>query len=189
MIIILNGPPGCGKDTLGELIHRQAGMVKVNFKSPMWEIAKASLGEVTYNKFCQLYDNRDTKEAPQDFLGGFSPREFFIHISERWCKPVFGDEYFGERFLSTVRAMDTYDFIVTDGGFPKELEPTLKAHLRVVVVRLHREGFTFKGDSRDYYRDDAFNHLPPLLRPKFLDIELISGDPQGAVDKILGAVK
>lgn len=191
MIIVLNGPPGSGKDTIGKLLAEHCYELG-SFKVPMWEIAKASLGDEQYDWFVKDYNNRETKEQPQEYLGGLSPRQFFIHISEVWCKPVFGHEYFGERMLGAIRQFESqskYDVAITDGGFASELLPLLRAHRRVLIVRMHRKGFSFAGDSRDYFRDDAYDHLPSLLRPKFLDIELVDGDPEGAVSSILKAVK
>lgn len=188
MIIILNGPPGVGKDTIGNLLAKKTRWQPLSFKTPMWDLAKAALGQVTYEKFCAHYNDRDTKEAPQDYLGGFSPREFFIHISERWCKPVFGDEYFGERLLRDAQSCRT-NVIVTDGGFPKEVIPMLQLGMQVLIVRLHREGYSFAGDSRDYIRDDAYDSLPSVKRPTFLDIEVKEGIPEDAAWKIFEAAE
>ncbi|QHJ79437.1 MAG: hypothetical protein [Caudoviricetes sp.] len=181
-IVVLNAPPSAGKDTLAPLIKdiamTMAGVdaTLLSFKSPMWDIAYAVLGEKKFNDFKALYDNRDTKEVPCDFLGGFSPRQFFIHISEKWCKPVFGDEYFGDRLRDS--AISANGAVVTDGGFPDELLPVIYAGFKVMIVRIHRKGCTYAGDSRNYIRDDAYDSLPRALRPTFYDVHVVEGKPE-----------
>lgn len=187
MIVILNAPAGSGKDTIGDILRDWYGYKTLSFKKPMFDIAKAILGEDTYVKFLELYNDRDTKEVATDICAGWSPRNFFIHISEKICKPMFGEQYFGERFMEQV-GDDTV--VVTDGGFPQEVLPLVDAGHLVVIVRLHREGYTFEGDSRRYLNEEDFASLPQLLRPTFLDVELINGYPREAAkviaDKIRG---
>lgn len=177
MIVILNGPAGSGKDTIGGILGQVHGWGVESFKAPMWEVAKATLGESLFRKFEQDYASREYKEKPLAYLGGISPRQFFIRISEEWCKPTFGQRYFGNRMADTLLSYPGAK-VITDGGFPAEVEPLAEVGLHVVIVRLHREGFDFDGDSRSYIRDDAFLHIAPLLRPHFLDIELVEGKPE-----------
>lgn len=90
MIIVLNAPPGAGKDTIAKRMAEASKVFKLaSMKEPMWDIAKAVLGS-KYDEFVSLYNDRETKEKSCEFLGGLSPRQFFIHISEQWCKPLFG---------------------------------------------------------------------------------------------------
>lgn len=189
MIVILNGPAGCGKDTLAGLLHDCCNIEVLSFKAPMFEMAEASLGSY-YTEFLSRYNNRETKESPLQALGGFSPRAFFIHISEVWCKPVFGDDYFGKRLLASAKSAGCTS-VVSDGGFPSEVVPLITAGEKVVIVRLHRKGFTFDGDSRNYVNEDNFKEYPKALLPTFIDFE-VEGRPEqsaGKLIKILGLDK
>ncbi|MGL5456724.1 MAG: hypothetical protein ACRDB3_17785 [Citrobacter telavivensis] len=183
MIIVLNGPPGCGKDTIAKHMAMASPVFKVaSMKEPMWDIAKATLGKM-YPRFLELYNNRETKEVGQDFLGGLSPRKFFIHISEQWCKPLFGVTYFGERMLSTVNVLSPAEVVLSDGGFADELRPALAAGKVIMVVRLHRSQYSFAGDSRDYLKESDFDDNGIW----FVDLYLKDGDINGAVEEVIAA--
>ena len=92
-VIILNGPAGCGKDTLARALV-EMGFAKgvASFKNPMFNIAMAALGQDAYREFLDGYDDRARKEKPEGFLNGLSRRQFMIAISEQFIKQVFGDD-------------------------------------------------------------------------------------------------
>lgn len=180
-IIILNAPPGAGKDTIGALIkdYSPVPLLKMSFKAPMFDIACAMLGKRGYQKFLEIYDDREQKEKPQPFLNGKSPREFMIWISEAVIKPQFGNEYFGWRFAEYANHADI-PVICTDGGFPEEIKPLVRSEHEVVICRLHRSGYTFAGDSRDYINLERYHH-----RIKHKDYVLVDGEPMHTVNQII----
>lgn len=188
MLVILNAPAGAGKDTIGAILESSYGHKLGCFKQPMFDIAKAVLGETLFKVFMELYNDRETKDKPHDLLGGFTCREFMIHISERWVKPVLGEEYFGERMLQSISLFDESVTTVTDGGFPRELFPSLKAGIPVLVFRLRGRG-SFEGDSRRYMRGSDFWELPDHLRPYLYDVLLEDGNPVLAASEIQGLIK
>jgi len=151
-VIIFNGPPGSGKDTLGTMMHdfmHKQGHRKTylqSFKSPLVDIALAVSG-VERAQWNYWYSK--DKEIARDELGGLSCREFLIKISEKTIKPVFGKGYFGARVSKTL--LNGVN-IFTDGGFVEEVEEIINVvgAQNVIIVRLHREGHTFKKDSRNY---------------------------------------
>lgn len=180
-VIILNAPPGAGKDTIGALLEQTARqhVVKMSFKEPMFNIALAMLGKNLYRKFLAAYDDREQKEKPQLFLNGKTPREFMIWISESVIKPQFGNKYFGVLFARKAVEMP-YSIICTDGGFPDEIKPLIGAGLYVHICRLHRDGYTFEGDSRDYI-DLGSNYHYRLAHHDFI---LLDGNPMHTVNQI-----
>ena len=188
MLVILNAPAGAGKDTIGAILESSYGHKMGCFKQPMFDIAKAVLGETLFKVFMELYNDRETKEQPQALLGGLSCRQFMIKISEGWVKPLLGEEYFGERMLQSLSIFDDSVTTVTDGGFPRELFPSLKAGIPVMVFRLRGRG-SFEGDSRDYMQNGDFLDLPYHLRPLIYDIELQDGEPVLAASEIQGPIK
>nr|CAK6596967.1 unknown function [Klebsiella phage vB_Kpn_K2alpha62] len=50
-VIILNGAPGIGKDTIAEIIARKWDYKILSFKSPMFDIARSMLGNIDFRRF------------------------------------------------------------------------------------------------------------------------------------------
>lgn len=184
MIIILNAPPSSGKDTIGDLLEL-TGLQRYSFKKPMFDLAQAVLPEDSFEFFMRDYNDREQKERPQDYLNGMTIREFMIHISESWVKPVFGDSHFGKLAADNIGATGTF---ITDGGFPAEVIPLLNKGQPVVICRLHRKGCSYKGDSRRFLIEEDFNSMPITKKPIFLDVEVVEGYPELAAKTILEKV-
>lgn len=183
MLILLNGPAGSGKDTLAAILMAQGHVQQVmQFKEPMFDIALLASGMHTNPKcWWDRYNDRERKELPWDVLGGMSCREFMIHISEKFIKPVFGEDYFGNQLAIKYFDCDPHvmDVAVSDSGFQSELDALNRAvgPANVMVVRLNREGYTFKGDSRTYVTPQAGNH--------FIEVDLVDGYPSQAIGTIM----
>ncbi len=174
-LIILNGPPGCGKDTIARLFVKQLMHTELRFKGELVRVALliARISEVTWN---ERYNNRALKEAPWDLLGGLTQRQYLIKVSEEWIKPVFGKGYFGKALANEAAALGR-DVVVSDGGFIEEVGAVIAGtDHEIHVVRLHRQGFTYEGDSRSYvYNSGAIEH----------DVALVGGEPDLAVLEIV----
>lgn len=186
-VIILNGPPGCGKDTIAKLMHDYCFVSDLlSFKKPMWKIAEAALGD-KYFDFVDLYNNRETKEKPAPMLNNMSPRDFFIYISEQFVKPCIGKRHFGT--LAAEEISMNYSAVFSDGGFNEEVEALAeyvkggRSH-EIHIVRLHRDGYGFGGDSRDYI---SLGEKYPNV--KHHDIKLVDGLPMVAVGQIVNACR
>lgn len=179
MIIILNGPAGCGKDTLANIL-KQRGWATSEFKHTMFAVAVAMSG-MEEADFMRDYNNREVKEAPQKHLGGMSYRQFMIHISEAVMKPIFGDNVFGLRSAEKciLPAKLGLNIVFSDGGFIDEVRALHNFGYEVVVVRLRREGFSFDGDSREYLYPDFCSSF---------DVQLTDGSPYVAVHDILEGI-
>lgn len=180
-IIILNGPPGCGKDTICALLanHFKPGtyeimQVKQALFDAVYEYYDLTQDQVT--EFHARYDSRDTKEEPWE-LTGLSVRDMMIHVSEGVYKVKYGQDYFGIKAAEQLDESTAHVIAFSDGGFPAEIEK-LCAKGDVFVFRLHGRG-TFDGDSRGYV---DCTHLPVVLAT---DILLVDGLPMQAVGQIL----
>ncbi|GAA4647905.1 hypothetical protein GCM10023116_01670 [Kistimonas scapharcae] len=166
-IILLNGPPRCGKDTLAELFIRCFGAAHASFKKRLIEITLCIYG-VSREQWDQWYED---KEVPRSALDGKSCRGALIYVSEEVVKLKFGDDYFGKAAAqeSLNHLRDGYDYtIFSDSGFPEEAIPlcNLVGPENVMVVRMHRGGTDFSNDSRRYLQP---SDLPEGVR--FMELE------------------
>lgn len=172
--IILNGPPGCGKDAIANSIINITTVEKRQFKDALYEHT-AKHFNVDLDKFIKFASDRELKDSKSlAGLGGRTPRQALIHVSENIYKPRFGSDYFGKveaLKLSELagRLGGSFNVIYPDGGFTDEctaIEPELDL---LIIIRLHRDGFDFLGDSRDYI------NLPDTEARVSIDISLLDG--------------
>lgn len=164
LVVILNGPPGCGKDTIANSwLEKTLGNTEFRphvkaFKEPMYRVAAAALGLPLY-EFMELYNDREWKEHSRPEWDGKSVRDLMIATSENYLKPMFGETCMGKLAVSSIqqRIPSQNDVIVfSDGGFKAEVEE-LGKHFHVQVIQVIREGCDFKGDSRSYIEGSQRN--------------------------------
>jgi len=152
-IILLNGPPGSGKDTLGNHLSRwlDGAPVTYKFAEPLKRGVYVLYG-LDYNLPLDYFEA--TKEEPSPLFNGLSFRQACIQFSEKQVKPFLGEEHFGEMFVRKIIRDNPKIAIVTDSGFISEVNPVVRefGHDNILLVRIHAEkrGKTFKGDSRSY---------------------------------------
>lgn len=190
MIIILNAPPGAGKDTIQLAIADLHEVSQLSFKKPMFAMAKAMLGDLGFAEFMSAYNNRNRKDKPMELLNGLSPRNFMIWLSEDVIKPQFGDKHFGNLLYDDFIMHENdgyYVGVVSDGGFDSETIALIETGVPVRLFRLHREGFTFAGDSRDYVNLPLYANSETYDYKEF-DVQLQEGLPVVAALDILSMV-
>jgi|14BtaG_2_1085337.scaffolds.fasta_scaffold01293_13 hypothetical protein len=155
-VLILNGPPNCGKDTVADRIELQYGWRHRRFKDRLYEIASFRSGCAGLRKYVRLCTDRDLKDKPYDgFTGdfkGLSPRESLIVVSENIVKPCEGADYFGS-FLA--KSIDSDYTVVSDGGFEEEIAPLINLGMDVYIAQLSRHNCSFDGDSRNYVQPEG----------------------------------
>ena len=156
-IICINGAPGSGKDTCGELLSEIYDNVRiVKFAHPLDDIAKRLLnmrdGDFDY------YRNQGKEESLLKWGCKLTMRQLLIKISESLIKPSFGREWFAEQCAMYV--VRTYQegetIVVTDSGFQYEFnwfKNRLKDFAQIRLIHLTRKGCTFDGDSRQVVSD------------------------------------
>ncbi len=156
--IIFNGPPRCGKDTLGRLIgqYLSGPQCMQSFKAELFRCVMNRM-EPAFKELIPLEwwgsDDYDERKDDPDFqipmADGFTgtAREVLIYVSEKRIKPNCGQDYFGKQVAQ--RLQPGYN-IITDGGFAPEVMPILAVADYTIILRLERDGYTFNGDSRRY---------------------------------------
>lgn len=152
-VILLNGPPGSGKDTAADFIVGRFGARKLEFKNALHHLVCEHFG-LDYGAWMRDYDNRALKEMPRADLGDRTPRQAMIHVSEEIVKPRHGNGYFALRTLDRMHHKAIH--VISDCGFGSEVETMAAAFHDVLVIKLVRTGCSFDGDSRNYV--DASRH-------------------------------
>lgn len=164
-IVFFNGPPSSGKDLYARgLVEYMNGVVKGS--AGHYEV-KTQLIDLTcllYSVSREFWDSHYTtegKEIARDRLGGLSQRQALIDVSENLIKPHFGDLYFGDCAVKRVKADGKELASFSDGGFISEIEAFGDefGFESILLVRLHRDGYTFAGDSRSYINDDRIKSV------------------------------
>lgn len=186
--VLLNGPPGSGKDTLaGRLVGSSNLPMKiVKFAAPIKRIVAATYFGGDYEAF-QRFDTFEMKNIPHDRFFGKSCRQVQISTSEDWLKILHGQNVFGDILANDIQeSPGAYEcfHIVSDSGFRAEAEVLINRFNpeNVLLVRIHREGFTYAGDSRNYiYLDD--------LGVRSLDIKNEENKAADAVNAINDFIK
>lgn len=149
-IVFLNGPPRCGKDTAGNILQETAGYRVAKFAEILKERTHALYGKNLPHGF---FEQR--KDEPVGFFLGATPRAAYIAVSERLMKPLHGEDIFGRLLLEHIRpmlALRLTGVAITDSGFAAEAAPIVAwaGTAQCTLIRIHREGCTFAGDSRGY---------------------------------------
>ena len=159
-LVMLNGPPGSGKDFAAQTLV-EADDLSVShhkFAEPLKDMACALL-EI---------DNKTLEMSKKQPIGlyGVTVRQLLIDMSEKWMKPCYGKDIFGkiaaERVSEAMQLSDhfgeePYDlYVFSDCGFADEVKHVIKlfGEKNALLIRLHREGCTYEGDSRSYIELD-----------------------------------
>ena len=146
-IIFLNGPPRSGKDFAAKVL----GGRHLKISRALKEMTHSCLGiidglnrPVAHDFFEKVKDEKVTA------FGQRTPREAYIQMSEGFLKPLYGEGILGRLLLPQLHA-DCL-FVISDSGFRAEAEEIVR-HVgaeHCLLVRIHRDGYTFDGDSRGY---------------------------------------
>lgn len=159
-ILIMNGPAGSGKDEAVRVLVEQRGAFPFSFKRKLIEIT-CSIYDIPVDVWMKSY-TREWKEAPNPQLRGLTPRQALIKVSEEVIKPVYGKTFFGEVEAANILKHQSLMPSVletsacSDGGFAEEVEPLVDAfgQENVYIIKIHRPGHSFEGDSRSWIESD-----------------------------------
>jgi hypothetical protein len=92
------------------------------------------------------------KDSRLPYLFDCTYREAQIAFSEHFAKELFGVTVFGRLAARRIANSVSRMFVCSDSGFVQEAHPLVQqvGAENVLVIRLHRRGCTFDGDSRSY---------------------------------------
>jgi hypothetical protein len=187
-IILLNGPPSSGKDTAAKHIrdwyHGQRDMSdqeqwnnRCALDRMSMPIKRAFAGTMSLpidaDGNCQPWESKKEEVIPEF---GISYRQWQIDFSESFLKK-YDEAIFGTLLSTRIERRFAKGIanlvVIPDCGFKIEIE-TLYANFDpkdILLVRCHRNGFNFVGDSRSYVRAPkgcaVFNPMNAML-PEYL---------------------
>ena len=148
-ILLLNAPPGAGKDHGAKYITKQFMGAKLDkFARVLKERTHALYGFPW--RAWDYYE--DCKDLPNDDFYGKTPRECYIAVSETYFKVQHGDRIFGQILADELDKYDWELIAISDSGFMEEAEVLIEKYgdANVVLARIFREDCDFSKDSRDY---------------------------------------
>lgn len=172
-VVFLNGPPGCGKDTIADMLYSSMNARPMKFKAKLDELI-CCIHDISPQSL-RDFSTREEKDEPQLALGGMSYRQLAIETSENFIKPTYGADYFGKRLWHKIQSVPTYEriIVVSDCGFYAEVEYILSniKHSNALMLRIQRDGCNYSNDSRGYVdipyikcRDVQNNDTKAILR-------------------------
>jgi hypothetical protein len=181
-IILVNGAPFSGKDTLvRQLLKTESNAEFMRFKNPLYrrfaEKFKLSFDDVV--TIC----SGPGKDLPHSAIDGKIPRQELIFISEHEIKVRLGRHGVSQLVIDEILETDkfyTKTFIFPDSGFPEErdfLQRVLKHYglTKLTVLRIVRDGcdYASKTDSRSYLEN------PDLIIDNNTDESHLAEDQRG----------
>lgn len=152
-VVGLSGPPRSGKDSIGavlvQLLMEKHPILACQraLSMPMRKTIYAMIG-----KDYTLEHYETSKDKPRPELGGISIRQAMIKLSEEWVKPTYGHGFWAASMLNTLPMDRARVVVITDMGFPSEVEVLEQAFgaEHCVWGNIVRPGCTFEGDSRSH---------------------------------------
>ncbi len=154
-VILLNGPPGSGKD-LGAWIIRTRILLNcshMKFAQPLKEATHALFG-LSRSQVKMMEENKDTILP---FTSPYTPRQLYISMSEEYVKPTLGTGFFGTAALNQMKRFANPHIVVSDCGFDEEVKEFVSEHPKgpVFLIELSRPDCSFIHDSRNYLFSDV----------------------------------
>lgn len=158
-ILLVNGPPRSGKDTVADLVFQiTKSSRKMKFASPLKKAVHASFSLMVPEDHFEL-----VKEQPRDEFYGLTPRQAYINHSEKYMKPLYGKDIYGRLMLRQLEPFSQKHgpkfIVIADCGFQEEVDTVCRKH-PCLLFRMHREGCDFSNDSRGYIRHENMIDVP-----------------------------
>jgi len=147
-LVLLNGPPRCGKDTLVQQLVPYLKFSHLKFAAPIKRMVAGLLNvDMRYIE--------EFKEMPVKTLRDETIRYTLIRLSEEFMKPRYGNDIFGSLLWQEAKNAANKLVVVSDCGFVSEVNRVVASagKANCLIVRIHRAGTDFSGDSRSYLPD------------------------------------
>ncbi len=158
-IVILNGPPRCGKDTAAIAVTKSlkdCGCVHMKISQPLKDIARGVFG----------LSNKQLEATKFSVLSGHpcSYVDAQIQIYQHLSK-IFGASWLGKALVHKINATEFPYIVLSDGGRPADITPLLLEYgpKNLMIIQIMREGCSFSGDIRSYISASADVQIKPII--------------------------
>src|SRR6478609_8002249 len=142
-VVLFNGPPGAGKDTMVSELVPYLNFQHMKFAAPIKRMA-AGLLDMSSGVL------ERSKDLQNKLLNNTTLREMLIGLSEEFLKPRYGEDIFGRLAVEEAQQSSYSLLLFSDCGFTPEVQHVIRAvgHRNCLLIRLHRAGKTYDNDSR-----------------------------------------
>ena len=146
-IILLNGLPRAGKDTVADFIVDNFNYTKKSFASPMKRIISNTFG-ISLGELEEMKNNTDEfgveikvypNNQPQQVIQYTNFREILQKFGTEGMKPEFGDAVWSDLLYNSIIKADTDLFVVADYRFMCEYQPQDGVEIIRILVKDKRE--------------------------------------------------
>lgn len=147
-IILLNAPPRAGKDTAAIYIADKYYFTHLKFAGILKQRTHSLYG--FNDQPIDFYE--DCKDTPHDDFLGLTPRQAYINVSEKYFKPIHGQDVFGHFLKKEILSSSSNYFIISDSGFWNEAQVLIDTFGvdNVYLIRIAKNNCSFDNDSRSY---------------------------------------
>jgi len=190
-IIFLNGPAGSGKDSIGNFLVPKLNKASIyKFATPIKK-AVAAMFNLSPEEYQFYFETPEGKNNPSPRFFNKTPRQWLISFSEDFAKVHGGTAVFGKLMANNLtpafRNNMVNNVVITDSGFKPEADALIdvfRDECEFFLIRIHRNGFKFDGDSRGYIyleKDYSFIHTVDIINEE--------GRIEHAVNKITSEIE
>lgn len=161
-VMILNGPPRCGKDTGAIAVEKHFGSdicKHLKVSQPLKDYVTDVLGT-------PAYELEKTKDVIVKGMNS-SYRDLQIHVYHQLSQ-VFGTDWLGKVLINKMKVYEQSYFILSDVGRNDDILPLLR-HIPpsdILIVQIMREGCSFTGDIRSYVSGVSGVQIKPTINKK-----------------------
>lgn len=178
IIVLINGPPQCGKDTIANellMLNMDSARKVIKFADPIREAMQVMFPVEAQDieKFKEIPFSPYTELPNDEPYPIFTGRDLMIDFSEDYVKPHLGKDWFGihaaKRAIAWLNGTSTGTglVVVSDCGFVEEAKAFVheirkadredRPPAYVALWRVHRPGYSFMSDSRNWVADVGEN--------------------------------
>lgn len=167
-IIILNGPPRCGKDTAAIAVTKnlkEYGCVHMKISQPLKDIARGVFG----------LPNNQLEATKFTVIAGHPCSYVDAQIQTyQYLSKVYGADWLGQALVNKINATEFPYIVLSDGGRPADINPLIREYgpRNLMIIQIMREGCSFSGDIRSYISASPEVQIKPIINDDIVAYKL-----------------